>query len=82
MKSELSTRMKTALAQLIERLEEAYDLNPMEPDYREGLAEAIGWARNLLPVERADIKHAWRDGASGILNQTAEQYLRETYENS
>lgn len=71
--------MKTPLQQLIERLQEAYDLNPMEPDFREGLAEAVGYARNLLPVERAHVKHAWQDGAEGILNQTAEGYLRETY---
>lgn len=71
--------MKTALEQLIERLQEAYDMNPMEPDFREGIAEAIGLAKNLLPVERANIKHAWQDGAEGILNQTAEGYLREIY---
>lgn len=74
--------MKTPLQQLIEVLQEAYDLNPMEPEFREGLAEAIGYARARLPLERSHIKVAWQDGASGILNQTAEQYLRETYENS
>ena len=52
----------------------------MEPEYREGLAEAIGQARLLLPIERSHFKAAWRDGGEGILNQTAEEYLKETYE--
>lgn len=71
--------MKTPIQQLIDVLQEAYDLNPMEPDFREGIAEAIGYARARLPLERSHIKAAWQDGAEGILNQTAEGYLRETY---
>lgn len=71
--------MKTPLTELILRLGEMYDMNPMEPEYREGVADAILQARKLLPLERSHLKHAWRDGSEGILNQTAEGYLRETY---
>lgn len=75
-----TTNMRTPLQELISRLEDLYDANPMEPEYREGLAEAIGQARLLLPIERSHFKAAWRDGGEGILNQTAEEYLKETYE--
>lgn len=72
--------MKTPLQELIERLDDLYAANPMELEYREGLADAINQARLLLPIERAHFKAAWRDGGESILNQTAEEYLRETYE--
>lgn len=71
--------MKTPIQQLILRLEEAYEANPTQREYREGLAEAIGLARALLPVEQAHIKAAWRDGAGGILHQTGAGYLNSTY---
>lgn len=74
--------MKTPLQELIKRLDDLYAANPMEPEYREGLADAINQARLLLPIERSHFKSAWRDGGESILNQTAEEYLRETYENS
>lgn len=73
--------MKTPMHQLIERLREAYETNPMYPEYREGLAEALSLATGLLAVERAHLKAAWRDGSEGILNQSAESYLRDTYLN-
>lgn len=65
--------------QLIDRLREAYEANPMYPEYREGLAEALSLAMTLVAVERAHLKAAWRDGAEGIINQTSEQYFREAY---
>ena len=71
--------MKTPIQQLILRLEEAYEANPTQREYREGLAEAISNARSLLPIEQAHIKAAWRDGADGILHQTAEGYFRSVY---
>jgi len=72
--------MKTPLQELITRLDDLYDANPMEPEYREGLAEAINQARLLLPIERSHFKAAWRDGGQSILNQTAEEYLKEVYD--
>ena len=71
--------MKTPMEQLIVVLKEAYDSNPMYPEYREGLAEAIGLAKGYVELERGHLREAWRDGANGIVNQTAEQYLREVY---
>lgn len=71
--------MRTPLAQLIERLDAVYEANPMHQEYREGLAEAISNARSLLPIEQAHMKAAWRDGADGILHQTAEGYFRSVY---
>lgn len=71
--------MKTPIQQLILRLEEAYEANPTQREYREGLAEAISNARSLLPIEQAHMKAAWRDGAHGILHQTAEGYFRSVY---
>lgn len=71
--------MRTPLQQLLDRLNEAYESNPTHPEYREGLAEAIGLVRALLPVEEAHLKAAWRDGSEGVINQSAAQYLRETY---
>jgi len=71
--------MKTPIQQLILRLEEAYEANPTQREYREGLAEAISNARSLLPIEQAHMKAAWRDGADGILHQTAEGYFRSVY---
>ena len=72
-------KIHTPLQQLVVRLEEAYDLNPMEPDYREGLAEALSMARGLLSQEQQHIVSAWYDGSGGILNQSGEQYFRDTY---
>lgn len=71
--------MKTPIQQLIERLNVLYDLNLLEQEYREGLADAIAEARLLLPFERVHIKHAWRDGADGVLSQTATGYFNEVY---
>jgi len=71
--------MKTPMQQLIDRLEVLYDCNPMEPDYREGLADAITEARLMLPFEKSHIKHAWQDGAEGILTQSATEYFNEVY---
>jgi len=72
--------MRTPLQELIVRLEEIRDVNPMDPDYQAGIADSIAQARLLLPIERSHLKAAWRDGGQSILNQTAEQYLSETYE--
>ena len=71
--------MKTPIQQLILRLEEAYEANPTQREYREGLAEAIGLARALLPVEEAHLLASWRDGAEGIAHQTARNYFRTLY---
>lgn len=79
MKTKSDIKMKTPLEELITRLDELYDANPMEPEYREGIADAINLARLLLPLERSHLKASWRDGGESILNQTAEQYLRDTY---
>ena len=64
---------------LIERLQEAIDCNPMEPDYTDGLKEAVRFALSLLPTESSHIKQAWRDGADGVLNRSAGEYVREVY---
>lgn len=72
--------MKTPLEELILRLGDLYDANPMEPDYREGLAEAINQARILLPIERSHLKAAWQDGSEGLLTQSPGEYIREVYE--
>ena len=72
--------MRTPLQELITRLEDLYDANPMEPEYREGIADAILQARLLLPIERSHLKASWRDGGQSILNQTAEEYLKEVYD--
>lgn len=71
--------MTTPLNQLIDRLETLYDLNLMEPDYREGIADAIAEARLLLPIEKSHILNAWQDGAEGITNQSATVYFNSIY---
>lgn len=71
--------MKTPLQQLIDHLEAMYQMNPMEPDYREGIADAITGAKMMLPVEKSHIKHAWQDGSEGILTQSATAYFNEVY---
>lgn len=68
------------MQQLIDLLQEAYDSNPTERDYRQGLAEAIGLARSLKAAERSHIKQAFREGSDGIIDQTGEDYLRRVYE--
>lgn len=72
--------MKTPIEQIIDRLEELYEANPLDRDYRAGLAEAIGIARNHLPIERSHIKAAWRAGGEEIITQTATDYFRNLYE--
>lgn len=79
MKKDQIGNMKTPLQELIERLSDLYDANPMEPDYQAGLSDAINQARLLLPIERSHLKAAWRDGGESILNQTAEEYLIDAY---
>ena len=71
--------MKTPIQQLIDRLETLYDLNPMEVEYRAGLADAITEAKLMLPFEKSHIKHAWLDGREGILTQSATSYFNEVY---
>jgi len=71
--------MKTPMQQLIDRLETLYDLNPMEVEYRAGLADAITEAKLMLPFEKSHIKHAWQDGSEGILTQSATAYFNEVY---
>jgi len=71
--------MKTPIQQLIDRLEILYDCNPMELEYREGLADAIAEARLMLPFEKSHIKHAWQDGSEGILTQSATEYFNDVY---
>ena len=73
--------MKTPIEQLIDSLEAMYDMNPMEPDYRTGLADAITGAKMMLPIEKSHIKHAWLDGREGILTQSATSYFNEVYNN-
>lgn len=72
--------MRTPLTELIARLNALYDMNPMEPEYREGLADAIAEARLLLPIEQSHLRGAWNDGNGGILNQSATEYLNEVYD--
>ena len=71
--------MKTPVQLLIDRLKEAIDCNPMEPDYTDGLKEAVRLAYSMLGTESSHIKHAWRDGADGVLNRSAGEYVREVY---
>jgi hypothetical protein len=71
--------MKTPMQQLIDRLESLYDLNPMEQEYREGLADAIVEAKLMLPFEKSHIKHAWQEGSEGILTQSATEYFNDVY---
>lgn len=72
--------MKTPIEQLIARLEELYEANPLDRDYRSGLAEAIGVAKSHLAIERSHIKAAWRSGGEEIITQTATDYFRNLYE--
>ena len=67
------------MQELIGRLDDLYDQNPTQREYRAGLAEAISEARKLVKPESEHIKSAWRDGQSGIKNQTATEYYLETY---
>lgn len=71
--------MKTPMQMLLDRLEELYDINMLEPEYREGLADAMSVAKTLLPIETSHIKAAWRDADAGIEHQTATDYYRSTY---
>lgn len=71
--------MKTPMQMLLARLEELYDLNMLEPEYREGIADAIAVAKTLTGIETSHIKAAWRDAATGIEHQTATDYYRSTY---
>ena len=71
--------MKTPMQMLLARLEELYDLNMLEPEYREGIADAIVVAKTLKGIETSHIKAAWRDAAIGIEHQTATDYYRSTY---
>lgn len=71
--------LKTPVHQLIERLQELHSANAQYPEYQEGISEALSAAVSMLATERSHIKQAWREGAEGILVQTAEQYFRETY---
>ena len=71
--------MKTPIQQLIDRLEEIYQANPMEPEYRAGIGDAILQARLLLPVEAGHIKEAWRSGGENIITQTGSEYYRNIY---
>lgn len=67
------------MQELIARLDDLYDQNPTQQEYRAGLAEAISEARRMLKLESEHIKTAWRDGQSGIKNQTGTDYYLETY---
>ena len=71
-------KLDTPIRQLMDRVEAAAKWARNEDD-KKILGLVAEECRKLMDTEREHIEGAWRDGQSGVVNQSGAQYYDRTY---
>jgi hypothetical protein len=73
-----NVKLDTPISQLMDRIESAAKWARSEED-KKLLRIVLEECTKLLVTEREHIEGAWRDGQSGVINQSGAQYYDKTY---